>query len=165
MFKALALTFAMVASSAAHAAVIDWSATLSGGNELPIVNSLGAGSAFGTLDTTTNLLTWNITYSGLTNVVAMHFHEAPATANGPVVVNIGAISGLGSPSIGSTTVTDAQEGTILSGGWYINVHTQSYPGGEIRGQVEVSPVPLPGAMGLTLAGLGSLLAFRRRRRA
>jgi hypothetical protein len=36
---------------------------------------------------------------------------------------------------GQATLTPAQAEQFMAGDWYINVHTQDHPAGEIRGQV------------------------------
>ena len=46
-----------------------------------------------------------------------------------------AIAGTASPLEGSATLTDAQAADLTSGKWYVNVHTATNKGGEIRGQV------------------------------
>ncbi|MFN0086383.1 MAG: CHRD domain-containing protein, partial [Blastocatellia bacterium] len=58
-----------------------------------------------------------------------------AVVNGGVVIPLAA----GSPSIGAAVVTPAQVNQILAAGWYVNIHTQMFPGGEIRGQVRPGP--------------------------
>lgn len=40
-----------------------------------------------------------------------------------------------SPVEGSATLTEQQAADLADGKFYVNVHTQAYPGGEIRGQV------------------------------
>jgi hypothetical protein len=54
---------------------------------------------------------------------------------------------------------------IIAGQAYLNIHTQQFPGGEIRGFL--APVPLPAALPLFATGLGALglLAWRRKRKA
>ncbi|WP_370043581.1 CHRD domain-containing protein [Sinorhizobium fredii] len=37
---------------------------------------------------------------------------------------------------GSAEITDQQLADLQSGKWYLNIHTQKFPDGEIRGQVE-----------------------------
>ncbi len=77
--------------------------------------------------------------------------------NAGVQFDIGAVSGLASPMVGNATITAQQADDLISGLWYVNIHTTAFGGGEIRGQV----VPAPGAM-MLLAGAG-LFATRRRR--
>lgn len=168
--KLLASVLAVaLTAGAADAAVISWTATLGPENEVPPVISSGFGSAAGTVDTESGLLTWLIEWSDLTGVaVGAHFHgAAPKTANAGVVVNIGNISGLTPPVTGSTTITALQVTDLLNDFWYINVHTVENPAGEIRGQViadHPSPVPVPATLPLLL-GAGLMLgALRRKRR-
>ena len=40
-----------------------------------------------------------------------------------------------SPIEGTATITEAQAGSLLSGMWYVNIHTENHPGGELRGQL------------------------------
>lgn len=143
--------------SVANAQVINISAVLDGLQETPPNASPGFGTMTGTYDLGTNLLSWNIVFAGLTApVTAAHFHQAPPGVAGPVHVPI-PIGG-GSPFIGNAFITEAQEAELLLGNWYINIHTQTFPGGEIRGQVQV-----PAPTSLAIVGAAGLLASRRRR--
>ncbi len=59
--------------------------------------------------------------------------------------------------------TVAQQLSDLENGlWYVNVHTSTFPGGEIRGQI--LPVPEPSTLALAGLGLGGLLIWKLRRR-
>ncbi len=112
------------------------------------ISSAATGSAEVTLDTESNVLSWNLTWSGFsTDVFAIHFHgPAGPGEDAFVIVELGVISGLISPSIGETTVDEEQKAEILSELWYINIHTDDFIEGEIRGQVvraEVPPAPTP----------------------
>ena len=109
----------------------------------------------------------------------VHLHNAPAGSNGPIIVPF---------AFDPETYTDTSDGFSLNvtdyayadaaalagsdlgfsdflgllqdSGSYINVHTDAFGSGELRGQV--SPVPLPASAILLIAGLGGLVAMRRR---
>ncbi|SHK43897.1 CHRD domain-containing protein [Rhodothermus profundi] len=99
------------------------------------VSSSGRGTAHMTL--TEAGLVYQITVDDLTGPVqAAHFHYGAAGVNGPVVHTI---------SFGSNTTTgvwrdlpDSLLIALLLGNLYINIHTAQYPGGEIRGQTQLS---------------------------
>jgi hypothetical protein len=112
---------------------------LSGLNEVPPNASPATGIITGTYNSTTNVLSFNVMFSGLTgSTTVAHFH-GPATpgvnagaqiafAGFPVGVNSGTYSN-------SFVLTPLQESQLLSGLWYVNIHTDVVPGGEIRGQL------------------------------
>jgi hypothetical protein len=50
-----------------------------------------------------------------------------------------------------------------SDGLYLDMHTQLYPGGEIRGQLLAAPVPEPSTIALLAAGFVAVLTLTRRR--
>lgn len=110
-------------------------ATLSGANEVPANMSAGSGKADATLDKMTNVLTWTVSYAGLSGPVrAGHFH-GPASAGANAGVALGFMGNLESPIKGSATLTAAQAAEVMAGKWYVNLHTAANPGGEVRGQV------------------------------
>ncbi len=105
---------------------------INGANENPAVTTAATGSFYGAYDKATKKLSYVITYTGVT-ATAMHFHKAAAGTNGAVVSAIA--SPYSSGMAGSVTLTDAQETDVLSGLWYVNIHSTANPGGEIRGQL------------------------------
>ena len=143
----------------ASADIFNFVANIDESQEVPPTGSSGTGFGFVTFDDDTNLLAWDINWSGLTGpAIGMHFHNAPAGDNGPIVVDIGTISGLTSPSIGSTVIGDSLANELFDGNLYINIHSQAFPGGEIRGQV------IPEPSGLLVLVLGSVIALTAMRR-
>jgi hypothetical protein len=154
MLRTLALLAAGALAASTSAAVIHYHFPLSGLEEVPPNASPASGFAMVTLDTDTNMLSWNITYAGLlAPISASHFHEAPPGSNGPVRVNVGPLP---SPIVGSAAVSEAYEAAILAGNAYYNIHTSVFPGGEIRGQVVPEPTSL------LMLGLTGLVLLRRR---
>lgn len=124
---------------AAQAAPIPFKVPLTGAQSVPPVDTSGSGTADLTYDPDTRTVTWNITYSGLSSPVTMsHFHgPAPEGQNGPVVIWLTSkTTPPSSPIKGSATLTPEQAQQFSAGDWYVNVHTQSHPAGEIRGQVK-----------------------------
>jgi hypothetical protein len=128
------LAVTAVATSPGFAEEKKFMAMLTGGEEVPPTSSTGNGSADITWNSETKELSWKIDFSGLTGpATAAHFHgpAAPGENAGPVVP----IEDLESPSEGKATLTDAQAADLAAGKWYVNVHTDANPQGEIRGQV------------------------------
>jgi len=112
--------------------------SLTGAQETPPVATDARGLARVTYDLATRLVSWHITFSGLADVTGAHFHTAPPGTPGGVTVDIGAISGLSSPMIGSATLSPAQGADLLAGNFYINIHSTAHSAGEIRGQVRLT---------------------------
>ncbi len=137
-FAPVVIAVVAAPGSWAGADVVEFALTLDGSQEVPAVDTPATGNGTATLNTDTNLFSWNITFSGLKgNQIAAHFHGAA-----PICVEAGIQIGLplGSPIVGQAIITAPQEADLLAGLWYVNVHTNLHPGGEIRGQV--APVPL-----------------------
>ena len=111
-----------------------FTAALSGGAEVPANGSAASGTLDATLNKSTNVLSWKVSYSGLSGPATMaHFHgPALPGANAGVVVPFPSAA---SPAQGQATLTAAQVADLMAGKWYANVHTAANPGGEIRGQL------------------------------
>ena len=114
-------------------------ARLSGANEVPAANSNGSGTLSANLDKATNVLSWTVTYSGLSGpATGGHFH-GPAKMGQNAGVALPFTGSLESPIRGTATLTPAQMDAVMNGNWYVNLHTAANPGGEIRGQVTLYP--------------------------
>ena len=122
----------------AQAAPVSFTVQLSGAQQVPPVQTSATGKADLTYDPSTRVVTWSITYSGLSSAVTMaHFHgPAGPGKNAPVLVWLTKRgSPVTSPITGKATLSAAQAQEFMAGDWYINVHTSDHPAGEIRGQV------------------------------
>ncbi len=118
----------------ALAETLAYKADLKGSQEVPANDTKGTGTAAVTFDPATKVLTWKVTYSGLTGpATAAHLHgPADPGKNAGVVIGF---TNPQSPIEGSGSLTDAQAADLAAGKLYINVHTAANKGGEIRGQL------------------------------
>ncbi len=137
MFKLIALSGLILAlgpglQDAALADLETYTATLSGAQEVLPVATPATGSASIVVDTDLLEGYWNLSFSGLTgSQTGAHFHNAPFGTNGGVVLGLP----LGSPVNGVWAMTAAQYDQLAAGNIYVNVHSTTFPGGEIRGQL------------------------------
>jgi hypothetical protein len=119
----------------ALAETVTFEVPLSGQNQVPPVDTAGTGLLVATFDTETRLLSWTITYEGLTGApTAAHFH-GPAELGVNAGVAVGLPGALTSPIIGEVTLDEAQASDLVGGLYYLNIHTGAFPAGEIRGQL------------------------------
>jgi hypothetical protein len=110
-------------------------ATLSGSQEVPPVASSGTGQAEVQFNTHTNVITWKVTYTGLSApATAGHMHgPADPGQNAGVVVPFANVTA--QPITGQATLNAAQVADLVAGRWYVNIHSTAHAGGEIRGQL------------------------------
>ena len=167
---------ALLASSPAFAQ--NFVASLDGGQQNPPIVSAATGDCTASLDSAQTALTIDCTHdvSTVSTVTAGHIHIGAAGVNGNVVFGF---SDATSPiSATWTPVSNAVEcggsclPALLAGDLYVNIHSPTFPGGEVRGQLEeVTPpivtVPTLGATGLatllSLLALAGLLLLHSRR--
>jgi hypothetical protein len=117
---------------------VRFSAELSGAEEVPPVSGNGSGKGELIFETTTNQLTYAIVYRDLTGpATAAHVHgPGQPGSNAPVVLTFMIPA---SPIRGTETLGSALAEALLGGQLYVNVHTQAYQSGEIRGQIKRAP--------------------------
>jgi hypothetical protein len=133
-----AALLSLAAANVARADPASVKVELTGAQSAPPVDTTGSGTAEVTYDPATRTVTWNIAYSGLSSPATMaHFHgPAKAGENAPPVIWLSKQgSPPASPMTGSATLTPEQAKQFVDGQWYVNIHTQAHPAGEIRGQV------------------------------
>lgn len=108
-----------------------YAATLDGSQEVPPNGSLASGTGEFTYNLLTKELTWNIAHD-VAAPTAAHIHFGDVGVNGPAQVTLDHTA---NPMVGSATLTDVQQGYLVNGLLYVNIHTAAFPGGEIRGQI------------------------------
>jgi hypothetical protein len=174
----------------AVAQTVNFTADLLGANERPTpADSTATGSATAELSGGPGLwvLTYNITYEGLSGPATVgHIHDAINPGGLPFTEQFGApvhdLDSLISPIVGDWSyldaaqpLTDENADALIAGRMYINIHSDLFPNGEIRGQLlavdEPPPpppgvIPLPAPLALGLVGLsGAFAAWKRGRHA
>ncbi|MBX3389183.1 MAG: CHRD domain-containing protein [Phycisphaeraceae bacterium] len=170
-------------------ALIHYEAFLDGPSESPPNASPGTGFATFDFDTVLHTMKMHVEFTGLIGTTtASHIHAptavpfsgtagvattTPTFAGFPLGVTSGiyditldlTLASSWNPAYitanGGTTAgaESAFMASIAAGKAYLNIHTASFPGGEIRGFLRV---PSPSALGL--AGIGGLVMAARRRR-
>ena len=114
---------------------VSMTSQLTGASEVPPVSTTGSGTVNASFNKDTNVLTWKVTYSGLSGpLTAGHIH-GPALAGANAGVVIPFTGSLTSPFEGKVTLTAAQVADLMAGRYYVNLHTAKNPGGEIRAQL------------------------------
>jgi hypothetical protein len=186
MSKLRFLTLALLATVAAHpASAQTYKTILLGSNEVPPNTSPATG--LGTLVLTGNgrFAQFDISFTGLTQPISVaHAHCcALPGANAGVAIDFlppniatGAFTrnydldltstwGAGFLAANGGTAAGARAAFLTgleAGGLYINLHSQAFPGGEIRGNLAF--VPEPASWAMLISGFGLVGATMRRRR-
>jgi len=132
----MALTLAGCSTMQSMTGSVDrYRANLTASEEVPANTSTATGEAEASYNHTSGMLSYRVTYAGLTGpATAAHIHgPAGPGQNAGVIVpfpNAGT-----SPISGEVKLTPEQASQLKSGQYYVNVHTARSPGGEIRGQL------------------------------
>ena len=133
-----------------RAETFSFTALLNSGQEPPpnTNNSNALGVAFVTFNIATGELCFSITFEDeklTSRETAAHFHfPAPPGANAPAQIFLVPGDFPGSPKNGCLTpeLTAEDKRDLFRGLWYVNIHTEVNPGGEIRGQVLPQMAPI-----------------------
>jgi len=166
MKRILAITVMACSLAVAQADLINFTISATGPQEGSANTSTAAGGGIATFDTSTDMLSVSVFFTGLSApATASHIHVGAAGVNGGVILSLvpytpAATSGtVISGFLAFPTVNIAD---LLAGHTYWNIHDSIYPGGEIRGQLVPVVVPEPTSLALLGLGAGAFLVLRRR---
>jgi hypothetical protein len=135
------MTAITVWAAPSRAAPLSFKTPLTGAQQVPPVQTAATGTADFTYDPTTRVITWDVSYHDLSGPATMvHFHGPAAEGKNapPVIWLVEKGAAVPNPIKGQATLTPEQAQQLTAGDWYINIHTQANPNGEIRGQVTPS---------------------------
>ena len=191
MLKASAATLLAMTPTMADPAIIVYQAVLDGPSESPPNASPGTGFVTAAYDNVAHTLHLSVTFSGLIGTTtASHIHAAtalpftgtagvatttPTFAGFPLGVSSGSYDAtldLTQASSYNPAYVTANGGTtagaeaalmaaVAAGRSYLNVHSSTSPGGEIRGFL--TAVPEPASWAMMIAGLAMVGGTMRRR--
>jgi hypothetical protein len=147
---------------------VTYAAELRPQNEVPPTNSSAYGSAFVTFNPINNSIAWEAHANGIASPTLSHIHRAPAGVNGPVIINFATSAAQipGGRTSGAGPITGAQSGNLTpddlaklydpatASGFYVNVHSAAFPGGEVRGQLAAANEYDVAVAGRVTNGLG-----------
>jgi hypothetical protein len=114
---------------------------LTGANENPAVSTSALGHMDVWYDKRVHILNYVVTWSNLsTNPTGFHIHGTAPVGFNATIMQTFPTAGLGkSGSYTGNVLIDGvkfKESDLLSGLYYINMHTDTNKGGEIRGQIK-----------------------------
>jgi hypothetical protein len=132
-FHGLALVGALLVGSLGVALSADLTIKLTGTQEVPPVTT--SATAAGTIIIKPDKsVSGSITTAGIEGTMA-HIHLAPPGTNGPPIITLVKTSKNVWSVPDGAMLTDDQLKAFKEGNLYVNVHSASHPGGEIRTQL------------------------------
>jgi hypothetical protein len=121
-------------------------ASLDGSEETPPTSVSGSGEGTFVINNDQTQIEFDLSQTGLENVLFAHIHVGPPGVAGPIIFNLaggsftevtGTLTAADlapAPAQGINTFADAVN-SILAGNTYANIHTAQFPGGAVRGQI------------------------------
>jgi hypothetical protein len=120
-------------------ATIHYAATLAGEQEVPTHSSNASGTFTATYTTSAQSLSYTLTYSAVPGTTfaptVAHIHKGlpGVDGNATIVFDFGSV--VSSPLSGNIAVTAVQLADLNNGQYYVHLHSNAFPNGDIRGQI------------------------------
>lgn len=105
---------------------------------MPANTSAATGTASASYDRVSKVLTLTVSYSGVA-ANNMHIHKGPAGIAGNVIFPLGRNPYSSPMTFTTPSLTLGQEDSLMNKLYYVNIHSVTFPAGEIRGQLVVNP--------------------------
>ncbi|MGB7202850.1 MAG: CHRD domain-containing protein [Pyrinomonadaceae bacterium] len=143
----LAFVLVVLAIGSTTARAETFYAYLSSAQEVPTNASAATGYARIVVNESTLTINYTIVFNGLQGAQSGAHIHAPAAigANTGVAIGFPNVGGTSGTITGSTAITATQISQIRAHLGYVNVHSATFPGGEIRGQLGIKrPVDFDG---------------------
>jgi hypothetical protein len=118
--------------TAATAATVKLTATLTGANEVPAADPHGTGTFNVEIDPDKGDFCYTITSTKIATPTMAHVHSGAAGTNGPPVVTL---DPKGSDECIAVEPNALKPIIATPEAYYVNIHNAEYPGGAIRGQL------------------------------
>ena len=138
MKKTFTLLFSLLLFSfAVQSQVYCLKGSLQGSQQVPANGSTATGVVIVRYNATSKLLElWGDYHNLTTAITGSHIHgPAGPGVNAAVLFTLANTGGVTGTISGTFTLTPAQETDLLAGNYYVNTHTSTFPGGEIRAQL------------------------------
>ena len=121
----------------ADAHLLTFSTQLNAQETLPFSGSMAHGQIDAVYDANTRLLRWKASWSALSSPITGIAFHGPAQPGQTAPQSMTWPGPFGPHYEGRATLTPQQAADLQQGAWYLNVSTQNWPQGEIRGQMRV----------------------------
>jgi len=151
IFALMVISMAVGVAMAGAQSSREFKASLNGPTERPKTTSKATGTATFHISSTGKSITYKLNAKGLSGpVVASHIHFGKPGKAGPVIIPIcpgacklpksGTLTAKNFKADKADKVTSfaAAIKAIRAGNTYVNIHTQKFPAGEIRGQLRAN---------------------------
>ncbi len=152
IFFVVVANVSFTSADMADSLMYELGADLDGQQQVPANQSDATGMAQMTYDQTIKEFDLELVVNDISadDLVAAHIHQGAPGENGPVIADLGPLSEWVIEEDELTRMITGmpfpleEESNLLTNQTYINIHTISYPDGEIRGQFDLlTPLPSP----------------------